>query len=64
VFGSKVGSVCLDGTNRAVNVKGGVWIKDYFIIMIIVAVLDVMEEYMALGSFRLKLIIVGRCGRK
>jgi hypothetical protein len=43
-----------------VNVKGGVWINDNFIIMIIVVVLDVMEEYMALGSFRLLLIIVGR----
>jgi hypothetical protein len=64
VFGSKVGSVGLDGINWAVNVKGGVWINNNFIIMIIVVVLDVMEEYLALGSLRLKLIIVGRCGRK
>jgi hypothetical protein len=64
VFGSKIGSVGLDGTNWAVNVKGGVWIKENFIIMVIVVVLNVMKEYMALGSLRLKLIIVGRCGRK
>jgi hypothetical protein len=64
VFGSKVGSVGLDRANWVVNVKGGVWIKDNFIIMIIVVVLDVMKEYMALGLLRLKLIIVGRCGRK
>jgi hypothetical protein len=64
VFGSKVGSVFLDGTDWAVNVKGGVWIIGYFIIMIIVVVLDIMKEYMALRSLRLKLIIVGRCDRK
>jgi hypothetical protein len=64
VFGSKVGSVGLNGTNWAVNVKGGVWIKENFIIMITVVVLDVMKEYIALGLLRLKLIILGRCGRK
>jgi hypothetical protein len=64
VFGSKVGSVGLDGTDWTVNVKGGVWIKGDFIIMIILVALDIMKQYMALRSLRLKLVIIGRCGRK
>jgi uncharacterized membrane protein YcaP (DUF421 family) len=64
VFGPKVGNIGLDGTNWAVNFKGGVYIKGYLIIMIIIVVLDIMREYMALRSPRLELIIVGRCGRK
>ena len=64
MFGPKVGSVGLDGTNWAVDVKGGVWIIRDFIILIIVIILDVMEENMTLGPLWFELIFVGRCGIK